>query len=167
MIEGEKVSLHLIEKDGVGSLHLWLTDPTFTGTLEPFPQMTKNELEKTFKDLNNEQWWWIRTQNSAYTGYLSNRLRDGHQEINFLIDPEARKQGYATEAVHVIIDYLFTSYDIVRIQAETHPENTAAIRVLDKNGFTQEGVLRKNVFTMGAWRDSLLFSILRDEWTPT
>ena len=93
LIEGEKISLHLVEKDGVGSLHRWLTDPNFTGTLEPFPQMTQNELEKTFKNLQEEQWWWIKSPHSHYTGYLSNRLRDGHQEITFLIDPEARKQG--------------------------------------------------------------------------
>lgn len=167
LLEGEKVSLKLIEKDGLGKLHDWLTDPTFTGTLEPFPQITMKEIEKTFRDQHNEQWWRIHAKHSLWIGFLSNRLRDGHQEIKFLIDPESRRQGYATEAVQIITDYLFTSQDIVRIQAETHPQNTPAIKVLEKNGFTREGVLRKNVFTMGAWRDSLLFSIIRDEWTPT
>jgi len=91
-----------------------------------------------------------RAKHSLWIGFLSNRLRDGHQEIKFLIDPESRRQGYATEAVQIITNYLFTSQDIVRIQEETHPQNTPAINVLEKNGFTCEGVLRKNVFTRGA-----------------
>jgi RimJ/RimL family protein N-acetyltransferase len=167
LLEGEKVSLKLVEKEGLGKLHDWLTDPTFTGTLEPFPQVTLKEIEKTFRGLHDELWWWIRAKNDLWIGFLSNRLRDGQQEIKFLIDPESRRQGYATEAVKIITNYLFTSQDIVRIQAETHPQNTPAINVLEKNGFTREGVLRKNVFTRGAWRDSLLFSVIRDEWTPT
>jgi len=129
--------------------------------------MTQKEIEKTFRDLHNEQWWSIRAKNSSWIGFLSNHLRDGHQELKFLIDPESRKQGYATEAVQIIIDYLFTSHDIVRIQAETHPENTPAISVLEKNGFTHEGVLRKSIFSAGTWRDSILFSIIREDWTPT
>jgi len=167
MLEGETVSLKLIEKDGLMKLHDWLTDPTFTGTLEPFPQMTLKELEKTFRDQRDELWWWIRAKQGSWIGYLSNRLRDGHPEIKFLIEPESRRQGYATEAVKIITDYIFTSQDLVRIQAETHPQNVPAIKVLEKNGFTREGVLRKNEFTRGAWRDSLRFSIIRDEWTPT
>lgn len=165
LLEGEKISLRLVEKDELGKLHEWLTDPTFTGTLEPFPQMTQKELEKTFRELQDEQWWWIRRKGGLFAGFLSNRLRDGHQELEFLIEPEARRQGYATEAVHITVDYLFTNHDIVRIQAKTHPENTPAIRVLEKNGFIREGILRKSVFSMGSWRDSILFSITRDDWT--
>ena len=163
LLEGEKISLRLVEKDEIEKLHSWLTDPTFTGTQEPFPQMTHKELEKTFRELQNEQWWWIRHKGGLFAGFLSNRLRDGHQELEFLIEPEARRQGYATEAVHIIVDYLFANHDIVRIQAKTHPENTPAIRVLEKNGFIREGILRKSVFSMGSWRDSILFSIIRDD----
>jgi len=53
LLEGEKVSLKLVKKEGLGKLHDWLTDPTFTGTLEPFPQVTLKEIEKTFRGLHD------------------------------------------------------------------------------------------------------------------
>ena len=78
--------------------------------------------------------------------------------------PEEKGKGYATEAVRIIVDNLFLSHDIVRIQAETHPENTAHQRALESNGFTHEAIIRKSLFSRGAWRDSVLYSILREDW---
>ena len=57
------------------------------------------------------------------------------------------------------------NYDIVRIQAKTQPENTPAQNVLKKNGFTCKAtIIRKNTFSGGTWRDSTLYSLLREEW---
>ena len=36
--------------------------------------------------------------------------------------------------------------------------------MLAKLGFTPEGRIRDHVFTNGAWRDSLLYSIIDHEW---
>jgi RimJ/RimL family protein N-acetyltransferase len=36
--------------------------------------------------------------------------------------------------------------------------------VLEKAGFTKEGVIRKSFFSRGVWRDTAMFSVLRDEW---
>ena len=69
------------------------------------------------------------------------------------------------QAVTLIVDHLFLNHDIIRIQAETHPENTPAQKVLEKNGFTLEATLRKHTFSGGTWRDSALYSLLREEWT--
>lgn len=57
--------------------------------------------------------------------------------------------------------------NIERVQAVTPIDNIAIQRVLEKNRFTPEGVIRKNLFHRGAWRNSTLFSIIREEWkTP-
>jgi RimJ/RimL family protein N-acetyltransferase len=61
-------------------------------------------------------------------------------------------------------DYLFLSKEIVRIEAETNPQNIASKRVLEKAGFTKEGLIRKSVFIRGEWRDGILYSILREDW---
>jgi RimJ/RimL family protein N-acetyltransferase len=39
--------------------------------------------------------------------------------------------------------------DIVRIQAETHPDNLGSQRVLEKVGFTKEGLIRRSFFSRG------------------
>lgn len=64
----------------------------------------------------------------------------------------------------MIVDYLFLSKDIVRVQAETHPENLASQRILIKAGFQKEGIIRKSFFSRGVWRDTALYSVLKEEW---
>jgi RimJ/RimL family protein N-acetyltransferase len=63
-----------------------------------------------------------------------------------------------------MVDYLFLSKESRRIQAQTDLRNVASQKVLEKVGFKKEGTLRKNFFRRGEWRDTYLYSILREEW---
>jgi hypothetical protein len=63
-----------------------------------------------------------------------------------------------------LLRYSVLTKNIVRIQAETHPENVASQRVLEKAGFKKEGIIRKSLFSRRIWRDTAMFSILREEW---
>ena len=85
-------------------------------------------------------------------------------QIGYVVISKERGKGAASDAVQVIVDYLFLSKDIARIQAEADPENQASIRVLEKAGFQREGVLRKAFSVRGVWRDVALYSILKEEW---
>jgi RimJ/RimL family protein N-acetyltransferase len=71
--------------------------------------------------------------------------------------------GYATDAVGTLIGFGFTTLDLHRITAAVGPDNQASIHVLDRLGFALEGRLRDHVFTSGAWRDSLLYSLLQHD----
>ena len=75
-----------------------------------------------------------------------------------------RGKGYGTEAVTMMIDYLFLSRNLVRIQARADLRNIVSQSLLEKVGFKKEGVVRKSMFIYGEWRDMLLYSILREEW---
>jgi RimJ/RimL family protein N-acetyltransferase len=85
-------------------------------------------------------------------------------EIGYVLVPEERRKGYCTEAVQLMLDYLFLSKNVERIQASTHLENKASQRVLEKTGFKREGIMRKALFSRGHWKDGVTFSILREEW---
>jgi RimJ/RimL family protein N-acetyltransferase len=78
--------------------------------------------------------------------------------------PSERKKGYCSEAVMIMVDYLFLSKNIVRVQAHTDVRNEVSQKVLGKTGFKKEGAVRKGAFFWGEWRDGCLFSILREEW---
>jgi RimJ/RimL family protein N-acetyltransferase len=88
-----------------------------------------------------------------------------YPEIGFGI-PEASAQGkgYAKEAIKLLVDYLFAGYPVERIMAFTDQDNIPAQRVLEKNGFQQEGRLRRSMFRAGKWRDVLIYGILRSEY---
>jgi RimJ/RimL family protein N-acetyltransferase len=85
-------------------------------------------------------------------------------EIGYSIIPDERGKGYCTEAVQIMVDYLFLSRNIVRVEAHTSIRNRASQRVLEKSGFKKEGTLRKAYFVRGEWVDSCIYSILREEW---
>ena len=63
-----------------------------------------------------------------------------------------------------MIDYLFLSKEIMRIQAHTDVKNVVSQKILEKAEFKKEGTIRKYAFVCGQWRDALLYSILREEW---
>jgi len=87
------------------------------------------------------------------------------REIGWSIyDPANRNRGYATEAVTALIDYLFKSFPINRIECSTATQNHASIRLAQKCGFIREGVLRGLVFVGGVYLDDVVLSILRSDW---
>jgi ribosomal-protein-alanine N-acetyltransferase len=86
------------------------------------------------------------------------------QEIGYGVISNERGKDYFTEAVKLVVDYLFLSQEIVRVQAHTDPRNTASQEVLENAGFKKEGTFRKSIFIRGEWRDEFLCSILREEW---
>jgi ribosomal-protein-alanine N-acetyltransferase len=72
--------------------------------------------------------------------------------------------GYALDATRTMITFGFTTLGLHRISGAIGPDNTASIALVTRLGFTEEGRLRDHVFTNGAWRDSLLYSLLAHEW---
>ena len=70
-------------------------------------------------------------------------------EIGYRVNERLWGRGIATKAVQAMTDYLFENVGINRIQATVMPENTKSKRVLEKNGFQREGLLRQAGFWQG------------------
>ena len=81
-----------------------------------------------------------------------------------LFGSSERGKGYGAEAFQLMVDYLFLSNSIVRIQAIANVRNKPAQKVLEKAGFKREGTIRKLLLVRGIWTDYYLLSILREEW---
>lgn len=63
-------------------------------------------------------------------------------EAFYWLGPSARGQGYAAEALHLVTEWAFRDFDVVRVQLVTHLDNDASQRVAQRCGFVREGVLR-------------------------
>jgi [ribosomal protein S5]-alanine N-acetyltransferase len=88
-------------------------------------------------------------------------------ELGYAIRRTDWGNAYATEAAQLMITFAFDVLELHRIQAACGPENHASQRMLARLGFTPEGRMRDHVHTNGAWRDSLLYSVLAHEWQPS
>lgn len=163
MLEGKNVNLRIVEKEDLPLVGEWRNNPEFQGEYNLLIQESKAELEKRYDNFRpEEKWFLIEKKDGSEIGLIVLEPEDGMQEIGYSIFPSERGKGYCTEAV--IVDYLFLSKEIVRIQAHTDTRNSASQRVLEKADFKREGIIRKHIFMRGEWRDEFLYSILREEW---
>jgi len=86
-----------------------------------------------------------------------------------LYDDRHAGRGYVSEAVQLLVDYLFATKKQYRIHLVIVPGNGASRRIAEKCGFTLEGTARGAFFNDGRNHDVLLYSLLRDDprpWKP-
>jgi ribosomal-protein-alanine N-acetyltransferase len=164
MLEGKTVNLRLVERNDLPILLEWDNNVDFIGEFEPLKQETLGDLERKYDNNKDEQWFFVEKKGGAKVGLIVHFPSAGETEIGYSIVPNERNKGFASEAIRIMVDYLFLSKGIVRIQAKADPENTASWKALEKAGFKREGVLRRTFYCRGKWRDDCIYSIIREEW---
>jgi ribosomal-protein-alanine N-acetyltransferase len=75
-------------------------------------------------------------------------------------------RGLMSEAVGELIDYCFQAMRLHRLEAACLPENQRSIRLLQAQGFSQEGTARRYLQINGVWRDHLLWSLVDGDQRP-
>jgi len=173
MLEGKRINLRLAEKEDALVLVQWLNDAEFAGDFQHFPdQFSKVELERRILEQKLYQTEWvdfiIEKKDGTKIGWICHYISApnfGWTEIGYAIIQSERNKGYGTEAVQMLVDYLFLKREIVRIQAVINTQDVASRRVLEKSGFKKEGKLRKALWdSKGKWADAYMYGVLRKEW---
>jgi len=85
-------------------------------------------------------------------------------ELGYWLIPAVHGRGYGTEAVGLVVDYLFRSYDTPAVGAGAFDHNDASRRLLESLGFVEEGRRRKFMFVDGENRDMVQYGLLREDW---
>ncbi len=85
--------------------------------------------------------------------------RDG--EIGYLLAAGYWSKGIMTEAVRQICPIAFRELDIIRITGLVFQPNAASRRVLEKNGFVPEGLMRNAVTKDGVSYDLCIYGKLK------
>ncbi|MFA4891246.1 MAG: GNAT family protein [Candidatus Gracilibacteria bacterium] len=84
-------------------------------------------------------------------------------EVGYLIRKQDRGKGYATCAVHLLLDHAFKELQLNKIGARMFSVNEASRKILEKYGFTLEGTFRKERFKDGVYYDELRYGLLYSE----
>lgn len=86
-------------------------------------------------------------------------------EIGYVMEDEFFKEkGLMSEAVKSIVKYGFDQLRLNRIEAIVGIDNAASIRILAKNKFINEGILKQHFCIAEKYTDSIICAILRNEY---
>lgn len=97
---------------------------------------------------------------------LSNIRRRAAQFVTlgyWMGEPHAGR-GLMSEAVGAVLPFVFEQLELHRIHAAFLPHNMASRRVLEKNGFVEEGFARHYLQIDGRWEDHVLFGLTRERY---
>jgi RimJ/RimL family protein N-acetyltransferase len=171
MIKGTNVILRPVRLSEVPILSQWINDES-NDSFTNFGLIYERAFEKGFNEngLVSPKSGVLMIEN--YEGKLVGNV--GYNQISrspngasfafsigIIVVLDYRKQGYGTEAQKLLTEYLFSTFPIMRVEAETDAGNEAERRALEKAGFELEGVLRKAQWRNGSWHDLAMYSRIR------
>ncbi|MBR3569344.1 MAG: GNAT family N-acetyltransferase [Oscillibacter sp.] len=75
------------------------------------------------------------------------------------IAPACQGRGYGTETLSAMTRFCFAHTELQRLWAKVDVRNTASQRILEKCGYTREGLIRQGKM-VSAWCDYYIYGIL-------
>ena len=75
--------------------------------------------------------------------------------LGYKCSAEQQGKGYTAEAAEAVCAFAFEELGLHRIEANIMPENTASLRVVEKLGFTPEGLAKQYLNINGVWEDHI------------
>ncbi len=136
----------------------------------PFPYTEKDGLDYISGVLaadGKTSFTWAITVSGEVAGNIGVFPKDNvHRftaEIGYYIGERFWGKGICTQAVKAACEWVFQNTDIIRIFAEPYSFNAASCRVLEKAGFSLEGVLRKNAIKNGEIADCKMYALIKGE----
>ncbi|MEM7034216.1 MAG: GNAT family N-acetyltransferase [Chloroflexota bacterium] len=172
MITGERITLRAIARDDLPRYVTWLNDPEVIRHLSPHRPLTLDDetdwYERQRKESTTQNFASVITEAAQHIGSIGLRLinhRDQNAELGIFIgDKRQWGQGYAQEAIKLLLHFAFTEMNLHRIYLVVDVANQWAVHCYKKCGFIEEGRLRDAVYHRGDFEDQLIMSVLRSEY---
>lgn len=84
--------------------------------------------------------------------------------LGYKLDKDYINRGYMSTAISMLTDFAFKEICLHRIEANVMPKNKASLRVLEKNGFENEGISRYYLNINGVWEDHVHMVKINFDW---
>jgi RimJ/RimL family protein N-acetyltransferase len=172
MIQGSCFTLRHVRKDDLPQLLDLLNHPEAKGDYLPLDLILPGTLEQKFADEavskeKNETFLIVDEQ-----GHIVGRVFHfktvpyyNAREIGYgLFSSSVQRKGIMTEAVQLLVNYLFKTLLINRLEIHMHVDHIASEKVAIRCGFQKEGIARGAIFVRGQHADVALYALLRQEW---
>lgn len=169
-INGDRIELRTIEEEDIEFLKRGVNHPDVRRYISVFrtPQNTER-YEETFENIDSSDdgaSLLICADDEPVGSVQLYPVDDsrGWANLGFWLIPDEQRNGYATEACELIVEYGFRELRLHRISAVAMAPNSASRRVLERVGFSHEGTMRESGFVEGEYVDMEQYGLLETEW---
>lgn len=171
MLKGDRLILREVEKkDLCFYLRYWNDEDIckFDGGFKEIP--TINDLYTFFDEIfrRKKKYLTIDNEKGVTIGYITYILIEEDDKkyiIGITIDKKFWGRGYGTEAMMVVMKYLFNELEAESISLEVLLENERAVKCYRNCGFAEEEVKDKKIMIDGKYKDILVMKINKKEFS--
>lgn len=179
LLEGEKCYLRILdEEDATTFTKVLIANKKYWSIFEPRQEpgfyTVSRQLEKIreslfqMRDRREYNFGIFDVHTSKLIGHVSlysiKRLPFSSGFIGYSIDERHIGRGIGTEAVLLATTFAFDTVGLHRIEAYVSPRNGGSVTVLEKSGYSREGLLRKILYINGVWEDHYMYAMLDDDF---
>ncbi len=179
---GELIQLRALEPADLTRLYKWENDSSIwsvSGTLVPFSRFVLEEfVNQAHQDIyTNKQLRlmidlrYFDDEEDADGGEIRSigcvdlfefDPKNKRAGVGILISDQAvRGKGFATEALHLLIDYGFNILDLHQIYSNVRVDNESSVALFKKLGFEVTGLKQDWVYNQGRFYDEYTMQLIR------
>ena len=82
--------------------------------------------------------------------------------IGILVHPDFQRNGFASEALELLINYSFTHLQLHQLYANITNDNTKSLHLFQKHNFKKIGVKKDWTYNEGTYKDEILFQLINE-----
>lgn len=170
MIKGSRITLRAWEPGDIDAFARWFDDPEITIYLSnAYPAVSREHEQRFFDRAHSEPYTYsIVTNEGVLIGNCNLHnldLAKRSAEVGIVIgDKDYWGRGYGREAIGLLLEIAFDGIGLHRVGLQHVDMNERGHRCYLACGFVEEGRLRSEDYIQGRYHDTILMSILENEY---
>jgi ribosomal-protein-alanine N-acetyltransferase len=123
--------------------------------------------QKIYRNNNGIRWVISVKDRSEYIGDIGLHnyfQKHNRAEIGFKLKREYWRKGIMKDTIAFVNQYGFQNLKLNRIEAVVDPRNIPCLKILEKSGYKQEGLLRQYELEEQGYVDLIMLSLLYGDW---
>jgi RimJ/RimL family protein N-acetyltransferase len=172
--QGRQIRLRGVEPDDAEFFHTWNRDSDMARYVDRvwFPASREHQrrwaVRTSLQEPDADEFLWaIEDSSGQLVGSINTHhcdRRTGTFEYGVAVRSEHQRKGYASEAITLVLRYLFDELRYQKVSVRIHSENLPSIRLHERLGFQLEGRLRRMAYGQGRYADELVFGLTIEEF---
>ncbi len=173
VIETKRLILREVTSEDANDMFTYLSDKDVVKPmgLEPFHTVRDvwDEI-RWYKSIYEEGTgirWGITLKDSGKVigscGLLNRIPKHYRAEVGYELSKDYWGKGIASEVLEAVVKYGYHQFQLERIEALIEPANLSSQKLVEKQGFRREGLLRHYEYTCGKFDDLYMYSIIKED----